>query len=96
MGGRRFLDLDRLAARFNEWIGATAIADKAAPGDARSGHDPSAIVGVLGELDRHYGEAAAHDEDESLLPLNLEPLAREKRDAKQEIDLETEAPRAQQ
>jgi hypothetical protein len=95
MGAGRFLNLDRLAARFNQWIGATALADKAAPGDARSGHDPSAIVGVLGEMDRHYGETAAHDEHESLPPLNLEPLAREKRDGKRKIDSEEEAPRAQ-
>jgi hypothetical protein len=70
----RFLNLDRLAARFNQWIGATAMADKAAPGDAKMAHDPSAVVGVLGEIERHYSDPDARSEDEDLPPLNVAPL----------------------
>jgi len=79
MGLARFLNLDRLAGRFNEWIGATAMADKAAtgyglPGEARMARDPSAVVGVLGEIERQYSGSGARSEDEDLPPLNLEPL----------------------
>jgi hypothetical protein len=83
MGVGRFLNLDRFAGRFNRWIGATAMADKAAVGTAgglagspgRSGaSDPSAVVGVLGEIERQYGGSGAGREDEDLPPLNLEPL----------------------
>ena len=74
MGVRRFLNLDRLAGRFNQWIGATAMADKAAPGDATMAHDPSAVVGVLGEIERQYSDSEARSEEEDLPPLNLEPL----------------------
>ena len=80
MGVGRLLNLDRLAARFNRWIGPTAIADKAAPGDARSAHDVGAVAGVLGEIERGYGETAAGDEDEDMPPLNLEALEQEKRE----------------
>jgi hypothetical protein len=73
----RFLNLDRLAARFNQWIGATAMADKAAPGDASMARDPSAVVGVLGEVERQYSDSDARSEDEDLPPLNLEPLKRD-------------------
>jgi len=75
MGVGRFLNLDRLAARWNRWIGATAMADKVGPADAKNAPDPSAVVGVLGEIERQYGEPAARSEDEDLLPpLNFEPL----------------------
>jgi hypothetical protein len=79
MGLGRFLNLDRLAGRFNQWIGATALADKAAaPGDALDGRgqarDPSAVVGVHGEIERQYGGSDARREDEDLPPLNFEPL----------------------
>jgi hypothetical protein len=74
MGLGRFLNLDRLAGRFNQWIGATAVAAKAAPGDRRMAHDPSAVVGVLGEIERQYSGSAARSEDEDLPPLNFEPL----------------------
>jgi hypothetical protein len=65
VGLGRFLNPDRLAARFNRWIGATAMADKAGPGDAKSGHDPSAIVGVLGEIERHSGEPKRDGDEDS-------------------------------
>jgi len=79
MGLGRFLNLDRLAGRFNQWIGATAMADKAAagsglPGEARTASDPSAVVGVLGEIERQYRSSDARREDDDLPPLNLEPL----------------------
>jgi hypothetical protein len=74
MGLGRFLNLDRLAGRFNQWIGATAVAGKAAPGDRRMAVDPSAVVGVLGEIEGHHDEPEAHGEDEDLPPLNLESL----------------------
>ncbi len=79
VGLGRFLNLDRLAGRFNRWIGATAIADKAAtrygaPGEATMPHDPSAVVGVLGEIERQYSGSDASGEDEDLPPLNLKPL----------------------
>jgi hypothetical protein len=80
VGIGRFLHPDRLAERFNRWIGATAMADKAGPGDAKSGHDPSAIVGVLGEIERQYGQPAAYGEDEELPPLKFEPHAQRKPD----------------
>jgi hypothetical protein len=70
----RFLNLDRLAARFNQWIGATAMADKAAPGDATMARDPSAVVGVLGEIERHDSDPESSSEDEDLPPLNLGPV----------------------
>ena len=79
MGLVRFLNLDRLAGRFNQWIGATAMADKAAaPGNALGGQaqarDPSAVVGVLGEIERQYSRSDAPSEDDDLPPLNFEPL----------------------
>ena len=79
MGLVRFLNLDRLAGRFNQWIGATAMADKAAaPVNALGGQaqarDPSAVVGVLGEIEREYSDSGVHSEDEDLPPLNLEAL----------------------
>lgn len=79
MGLGRFLNLDRLAGRFNQWIGATAMADKAAaPGNALGGQgqarDPSAVVGVLGEIERQYSGSDAPSEDDDLPPLNFEPL----------------------
>ena len=48
------------------------MADRAAPGDAKMAHDPSAVVGLLGEIERSASEASS--EDEELPPLNLEPL----------------------
>ena len=74
MGVGRFLNLDRLAARWNRWIGATAMADNVGPADARNAPDPRAVVGVLGEIERQYGEPAARSQDEDLPPLNFEPL----------------------
>jgi len=79
MGLGRFLNLDRLAGRFNQWIGATAMADKAAaPGNALGGQgqarDPSAVVGVLGEIERQYSGSDGRSEDEGLPPMNFEPL----------------------
>jgi hypothetical protein len=68
----RFLQLDRLAARFNRWFGATAMAVKAAPGDASMQHDPNAIVGVLGEVGRQDGAPTEGDRDEDLPPLDLD------------------------
>jgi hypothetical protein len=50
------------------------MADKAAPGDAKMGHDPSAVVGVIGEIERQYSDPDARSEDENLPPLNLGPL----------------------
>ena len=78
VGLGRFLNLDRLAGRFNRWIGATAIADKAATGSGSLGgatqaHDPSAVVGVLGEIERQYSDSDARSDEEDLPPLNLEP-----------------------
>ena len=71
----RYLNLDRYAARLNSWIGATAMADKAAPGDAVIQHDPSAVVGLLGEIDRQGDDRGGRSEaDEELPPFNLEPL----------------------
>ena len=72
MGLGRFLNLDRLAGRFNQWIGATAVAAKAAPGDRRMAVDPSAVVGVLGEIESHYGKPTVQSEDGDLRPFNLE------------------------
>lgn len=88
MGDRRLLNLDRLAARFNRWIGATAMAEHAGPGDAKNAYDPSAIVGVLGEIDRQYGEPTPGSDGEALPPLNLEPLAHDERprDTREEMD----------
>jgi len=74
MGVGRFLNLDRLAARWNRWIGATAMADKVGPADAKNAPDPSAVVGVLGEIERQYGGSDTRREDEDLPPFNLEPL----------------------
>ena len=79
MGLGRFLNLDRLAGRFNQWIGATAMADKAAaPGNPLGGQgqarDPSAVVGVLGEIERQSSGSAGRSEDEGLPPMNFEPL----------------------
>ena len=79
MGLGRFLNLDRLAGRFNQWIGATAMADKAAVGTTGSpgrseASDPSAVVGVLGEIERQYSGSDTRREDEDLPPFNLEPL----------------------
>lgn len=73
MGLGRFLNLDGLAARFNRWIGATAIADRVGPADATNAPDPSAVVGVLGEIGRRSG-SEARDGDEDLPPMNFEPL----------------------
>jgi len=53
------------------------MADRAAPGDARSGHDLGAIVGVLGELEGRDNDPVVRSEDEELPPLNLEPLKRD-------------------
>jgi hypothetical protein len=50
------------------------MADKAAPGDAKMAHDPSAVVGLLGEIERHYSDPGARGEDEDLPPLNLESV----------------------
>jgi hypothetical protein len=50
------------------------MADKAAPGDAKMAHDPSAVVGVIGEIERHYSDPETLCEDEDLPPLNLEAL----------------------
>ncbi len=74
MGLGRFLNFDQLAARFNQWIGATAMADRAAPGDTVYPRDPSAVVAVLGEIEREYGDSGARSENEDLPPLNLERL----------------------
>jgi hypothetical protein len=70
MGLGRFLNPDRLAGRFNKSI-ATAMADKAAVGQ-RQARDPSAVVGVLGEIE--YSGSDARNKDEDLPPLNFEPL----------------------
>jgi hypothetical protein len=69
---RRFLQLDRLAARFNRWFGPTAMAVKAAPGDMRQAHDPSAIVAVLGEIERERGAPGAREGEEELPPLHYD------------------------
>jgi hypothetical protein len=74
MGLGRFLNLDRLAGRFNQWFGATAVAAKAEQSGAyRQGVDPSAVVGVLGEIEGQYGGSDARRE-EDLPPMNFEPL----------------------
>jgi hypothetical protein len=72
VGVGRLLDLDRWAARFNQWIGATAMADKAAPGDMMNPHDPNAVVAALGEIER-AGAAQPVAEEEDLPPFHLEP-----------------------
>jgi hypothetical protein len=46
VGVGRYLNLDRLAARLNRWIGATAIADKAAPRDASTEEHAPLTIGV--------------------------------------------------
>jgi hypothetical protein len=69
---RRFLELDRLAARFNRWFGPAAMAVEAGPGDARMQHDPNAIVGVLGEIERQGGAPTEGEGDEDLPPLELD------------------------
>ena len=74
MGLGRFLNLDRLAGRFNQWFGATAMAAKAERGNRNMGVDPSAVVGVLGEIERQYSGSDAPSEYEDLPPLNFEPL----------------------
>ena len=80
MGLGRFLNLDRLAGRFNQWIGPAAMADRAAAGTAGGfagspeAIDPSAVVGVLGEIERQYSGSDTRREDEDLPPFNLEPL----------------------
>ena len=73
MGLGRFLNLDRLAGRFNQWFGAPAMAAKAERG-RNMPVDPSAVVGVLGEIERQYSGSDAPSEDEDLPPLNFEPL----------------------
>ena len=50
------------------------MADKVGPADAKNAPDPSAVVGVLGEIERQYREPAARSKDEDLSPLNFEPL----------------------
>jgi hypothetical protein len=74
MGLGRFLNLDRLAGRFNQWFGATAMAAKAERGNRNMAVDPSAVVGVLGEIERQYSGSDERSEDEDLPPLNFEPL----------------------
>jgi len=79
MGVGRFLrslNPERFAAWFNRGMGPIAMADKAAagPGPLTQAHDPSAVVGVLGEMDRQYGGSDAHHEAEDLPPMNFEPL----------------------
>ncbi len=74
MGLGRFLNLDRLAGRFNQWFGATAMAAKAERGSRNMAVDPSAVVGVLGEIEGQYSGSDTRTEDEDLPPLNLEPL----------------------
>jgi hypothetical protein len=71
---RGLLNLDQLAARFNRWIGATALADKAAPGDARMQHDPNAVVALLGEIERQRNDSGGRPERETLPPINLVAL----------------------
>ena len=57
-------------------MGRIAMADKAAtgPGSLTQAHDPSAVVGVIGEIERQYSRSDAHSEDEGLPPLNFRPL----------------------
>jgi hypothetical protein len=86
MGVGRFLRLlnpERFAAWFNREMGPIAMADKAAtgPGPLSQAHDPSAVVGVLGEMERQYGGSNAHTEDEDLPPLNLKPLRASREDS---------------
>ena len=50
------------------------MADKAAVRDVKMARDPTAVVGVLGEIERQYSDSGARSEDEDLPPLNLEPL----------------------
>ena len=50
------------------------MADKGAVGQRNQARDPSAVVGVLGEIERQYSGSDARSEDEELPPLNLEPL----------------------
>jgi hypothetical protein len=72
----RFLNPDRFAGWFNRGMGPIAMADKAArgPGSLTQAHDPGAVVGVLGEIERQYSGSDAHSEDQDLPPLNFEPL----------------------
>jgi hypothetical protein len=59
--------LDRLAARFNRWFGATAVAAGAERSAAIGGGppvvDPTAIVGVMGEIEREGAERSEPAED---------------------------------
>ena len=57
------------------------MADKAAtrygsPGETVA--DPSAVVGVLGEIENQYSASGARTEDDDLPPLNLGPLRNDK------------------
>ena len=75
MGLGRFLNPERLAGRFNQWFGATAMAAKAERGGAYGqAVDPSAVVGVIGEIEGQYGGSDARREDADLPPMNFEPL----------------------
>ncbi|HEY6606281.1 MAG TPA: hypothetical protein VIZ44_08035 [Gaiellaceae bacterium] len=53
MGLLRFIErLDRLAARFNRWFGATAVASNAVnQGGPVPQADPTRVVAALGELE---------------------------------------------
>lgn len=58
-------NLDRLAARFNRWFGATAVAAGAEHQGAPGGPpvvDPLAVAAVQGEVAREVGETPGHDQ----------------------------------
>jgi hypothetical protein len=67
MGLMSFISrLDRWAARFNDWFGATAMAahtGSEGAAERRPAADPVAIVGLLGELENE-GKTRADDPDE--------------------------------
>ena len=70
MGLRRFLDLDRLAGRFNRWFGPAAIATGVEEhGDPNRQTNPSAVVAVLGEVERQAEAPPSREKEEDLRPL---------------------------
>ena len=66
-----WLNLERLAARFNRWFGSTAIAADTGPLTARDSPNAGAVVGALGELERR-DDGPEHVPDEELPPIHLD------------------------
>jgi hypothetical protein len=77
---RRWLNLDRLATRFNRWFGPAAIAANTGPLTSRDSPNPSAIVGALGELEPRANDSSQHVSDEELPPIHLDSASPGERD----------------